>query len=252
LRLGGSNTTQRNIWRIRVLKGTYTMLVRLAIIAAVSILVPFGTASHAWAEPDIPAPVPVPAPAEGVATAPPPDGAVPSAEPSLLATKDGWTLKAAGSNETLLPVAPLTTALTSREYLAGGTFSGVADGAGRTKLTGGTLEAGYRIGCGVMLDTVDINGAVGVAPSIGATGLGLNYPTINGVVRVHLKPGVVNVVPVDKKSIKGNGARINISGFRIKIDGCAGQSFVQSYATLSSSTDSTEDITTYLGIVKVV
>jgi len=229
------------------------MLVRIAVIAVVSILVPFGTASHAWAEPDIPAPAPAPAPAEGIAPPPPPDGAIPSAEPSLLATSDGWNLKASGSNETLLPVAPLTTAITSREYLAGGTFSGAADGAGTTKLTGGTLEAGYRIGCGALLDTVDLNGAVGFAPSLSAAGVpGLNYPTINGAVRLHLKPGIVNIVPVDKKSFKGNGARINISGFRIKIDGCAGQSFIQSYATLSSSTESTEDITTYLGTVKVV
>jgi len=227
------------------------MLVRIAAVTAISLLVPFGPASHAWAEPDIP--VPTPASAEGVAPPPPPDGAIPSAEPSFLATSDGWNLKASGSNETLLPVAPLTTAVTSREYVAGGTFGGAADGAGKTKLTGGTLEAGFRIGCGALLDTVDLNGAIGFAPSLSAVGTpGLNYPTINGAVRLHLKPGIVNIVPVDKKAFKGNGARINISGFRIKIDGCAGQSFIQSYATLSSSTESTEDITTYLGTVKVV
>jgi MspA len=227
------------------------MLVRIAATAVVSLLVLFGTASHAWAEPDVAAPAP--APAEGIAPPPPPEGAIPSAEPSLLATSDGWNLKASGGNETLLPVAPLTTAVTSREYLAGGTFSGAADGAGKTTLTGGTLEAGYRIGCGALLDTVDLNGAVGFAPILAAAGVpGLNYPTINGAVRLHLKPGIVNIVPVDKKSFKGNGARINISGFRIKIDGCAGQSFIQSYATLSSSTETTEDITTYLGTVKVV
>jgi MspA len=225
------------------------MLVRIAAIAATSVVVLCGTAAHAWAEPDIPEPVP----AEGIAPPPPPDGAIPSAEPSVLATSDGWNLKASGSNETLLPVAPLTTAITSREYLAGGTFSGAADGAGTTKLTGGTLEAGYRIGCGALLDTVDLNGAIGFAPSLSAVGVpGLNYPTINGAVRLHLKPGIVNIVPVDKKAFKGNGARINISGFRIKIDGCAGQSFIQSFATLSSSTETTEDITTYLGTVKVV
>jgi hypothetical protein len=225
------------------------MLVRIAAIAAMSMVVLFGTATHAWAEPDIRDPVP----SEGIAPRPPPDGATPSAEPSVLATSDSWNLKATGSNETLIPVAPLTTAITSREYLAGGTFRGAAEGAGTTKLTGGTLEAGYRIGCGALLDTVDLNGAVGLAPSLSAIGTpGLNYPTINGAVRLHLKPGVVNIVPVDKKAFKGNGARINISGFRIRIDGCAGQSFIQSFATLSSSTETTEDITTYLGTVKVV
>ncbi len=102
------------------------MLVRIAAIAATSVVVLCGTATHAWAEPDIPEPVP-PAAAEGIAPPPPPDGAIPSAEPSVLATSDGWNLKATGSNETLLAVAPLTTALTSREYVAGGTFSGAAD-----------------------------------------------------------------------------------------------------------------------------
>jgi hypothetical protein len=219
------------------------MLVRLTAIAAMSILIPFGTASFASAEPD------AHGPAAGDAAPPPLEGAIPSAKPSLFTTQDGWNLQVSGSNETLLAVPPLTTAITSREYLVGGTFSGVADGGGNTTVTGGTLEAGYRIGCGMTLHTVELGGTLGVSPSVP---LAIPYPTVAGLVRVHLRPGVVNSVLVDKKSFKGNGARINISGFRIKIDGCAGQSFIQSYATMSSSTESTEDITTYLGTVKVV
>src|SRR5258708_1778552 len=83
LRPGDSNSTY-NMLPDSGMKGTYTMLVRIAAIAAISLLVPLGTASHAGAEPDTPPPAP--GPAEGVATPPPPEGAIPSAEPSLLAT----------------------------------------------------------------------------------------------------------------------------------------------------------------------
>ena len=67
-----------------------------------------------------------------------------------------------GANETELPVAPLTTAVSSREYLVGGTFTGTVTGGGKTKLSGGTLEAGYQIGCGIELGQVRLIGQAGV------------------------------------------------------------------------------------------
>jgi hypothetical protein len=45
---------------------------------------------------------------------------------------------------------------------------------------------------------------------------------------------------------------VNITGYRIKIDSCAGQSFIRSYATFTSSTDDTEDVVTYLGVTRAV
>ena len=62
----------------------------------------------------------------------------------------------------------------------------------------------------------------------------------------------MNIVSVDKKSFKGTAPRIQITGLRIKFDLCAGQSFIRSYATLTSSTDNTDDVITYLGVTKVV
>ena len=56
----------------------------------------------------------------------------------------------------------------------------------------------------------------------------------------------------DKKSFKGTSTRISITGVRIKTDYCAGQSFIRSYATLTSSTDNTDDVITYLGVTKSV
>ncbi|MUL83473.1 MspA family porin [Mycobacterium sp. CBMA247] len=162
-----------------------------------------------------------------------------------------------GSNETLLPVAPLTTAVSSREYLVGGTFNGKVSGGGKTKLTGGTLEAGAQIGCGIITDETEINPGISFTPGIripftgaasdvsGGTGISLQG-------KVYLKPGTVTIVPIDKKSFKGTGTRVTITGVRIKFDQCAGQSFIRTYATLTSSTDNTDDVITYLGVTKAV
>ena len=77
-------------------------------------------------------------------------------------------------------------------------------------------------------------------------------PSLSEQIKIDLKPGTVNIVPVGKKSFKGTNPRVSITVFRIKIDGCAGQSFIRSYATLTSSTDNTDDVVTYLGVTKVV
>ena len=72
-----------------------------------------------------------------------------------------------GSNETQLPVAPLTTAISSREYLVAGTFTGKITGGGKTKLTGGSMEAGEQIGCGIISDETEINPGASFTPGIG-------------------------------------------------------------------------------------
>ncbi|GAC1407766.1 MAG: MspA family porin [Mycobacterium sp.] len=227
------------------------MLNRFAMLASVCVAVPVATASLAAADP-----APPPAPVVPVnATNPlPPEGAVPSAPPGVLDTPDGWHLEVVGSNETQLPVAPLTTAISSREYLIAGTFTGKITGGGKTHLTGGSMEAGEQIGCGIISDEEEINPGVSFTPSIkvpftsapaGAFGVSLQG-------KVYLKPGTVTTVAVDKKSFKGTTTRITITGVRIKTDQCAGQSFIRSYATLTSSTDNTDDVITYLGVTKAV
>ncbi|MEZ0052123.1 hypothetical protein ABIA30_003135 [Mycobacterium sp. MAA66] len=221
------------------------------LAAAICVLLPVGTAPHAIADP---AADPAAQPAGNQAPPPPPppgDGAVPSGPPGILDTPDGWHLSVVGSNETQLPVAPLTTALTSREYWVAGTFTGTISGGGKTKLTGGTLEAGEQIGCGIINDEYEVNPGASFTPGIGLTG-----PTWAGGIslqaKVYLKPGTVTTVAIDKKSFKGTTARIGITGVRIKTDYCAGQSFIRSYATLTSSTDNTDDVITYLGVTKSV
>jgi hypothetical protein len=227
------------------------MLNRFAMLASVCVAIPVAAvAPLAQADPP-----PPPDPAVPVnATNPlPPEGAVPSGPPGVLDTPDGWHLEVTGSNETQLPVAPLTTAISSREYLVAGTFIGKITGGGKTKLTGGSFEAGEQIGCGIISDETEINPGASFNPGInlpftkatGAYGVSLQG-------KVYLKPGTVTTVAIDKKSFKGTTTRITITGVRIKTDQCAGQSFIRSYATLTSSTDNTDDVITYLGVTKAV
>jgi hypothetical protein len=227
------------------------MLNRFATLAAVCLAIPVGTAPVALADP----PPPDPAVQPVGAPIPPPDaGAVPSAAPGILDTPDGWHLSVVGSNETQLPVAPLTTAISSREYLISGTFTGTITGGGKTKLTGGTMEAGEQIGCGIISDEVEINPGASFTPGIAIPFTG-NATAGFGVSlqgKVYLKPGTVTTVALDKKSFKGTTTRITLTGVRVKTDQCAGQSFIRSYATLTSSTDNTDDVVTYLGVTKAV
>ena len=222
---------------------------RFATLAAMCIAIPVGVAPTAVADPPPdPSIQPVGAPA-----GPPPDtGAVPSAAPGVLDTPDGWHLNVVGSNETQLPVAPLTTAISSREYLISGTFTGTITGGGKTKLTGGSMEAGEQIGCGIISDEVEINPGASITPGLTVVGV----PTLSAGVslqgKVYLKPGTVTTVALDKKSFKGTSTRISLNGVRVKTDQCAGQSFIRSYATLTSSTDNTDDVVTYLGVTKSV
>ena len=231
------------------------MVNRFATLAAMWVLV-FAAAPLAAAD-DTPDPfaTPVadigPPPPDGGVAPPPDNGVVPSTEPGIATTPDGRTLTVSAKDETELPVAPLTTAVSSREYLVGGTFTGSVKGSGGSTLTGGTLEAGYQIGCGITAGKVKPRFTVVVTPSLSLKGLSVGA-TVTGLVEVELKPGSVSVVQVDKKTFQGTDPRIIIGGFRIKIDGCEGQSFLRSYATLTSSTDNTDDVVSYLGVTKVV
>jgi hypothetical protein len=230
------------------------MLNRFAALAACS-LIPLGTAPVALADP----------PADDAG--PPPDtDVVESAEPGVVTSPDGWTLTVVTSpdgwtltvvakDETQLPIAPLTTAVSSREYLVGGTFTGTVTGGGKTSLNGGVLEAGYQIGCGIELGQVRLVGQAGVQVNFGTlTGLvptGVSFP-LSGTIEIHPKPGTVSTVTVDKKTFKAAPVRATLKDTHIKVDGCVGQSFIRSYATLTSSTTDTDDVVAYYGVTKAV
>jgi len=226
------------------------MVNRFGMLAAVCLAIPVGAAPIAQADPPPPADPAAPVNATNPL---PPEGAVPSAPPGVLDTPDGWHLEGVGANETQLPVAPLTTAITSREYLIAGTFTGKISGGGKTKLTGGSMEAGEQIGCGIISDETEINPGASITPGIALPAM---LPTLSAGLslqgKVYLKPGTVTTVAIDKKTFKGTTTRITITGVRIKTDQCAGQSFIRSYATLTSSTDNTDDVITYLGVTKAV
>ncbi|SPX88001.1 MspA family porin [Mycobacteroides abscessus] len=191
-------------------------------------------------------------PVEGEPGPPPDNGIVASEPPTQITTPDGWILALAAEEETQLPIPPLTTAQSSREYLTGGTFIADIKGNGKTVLEGGTIEAGYQIGCGIELSSVRLTGNIGLSSSISPSGLGNISMPLVGNVEVRPRPGEVINVSVTKKKFKGKHPRITIKDMHIKIDGCVGQSFLRSYAVLTSSTSATQDIIAYYGVTKSV
>ena len=88
---------------------------RVAVLA-VCIVLSGAAAPWASAEPEQEVPSSDAAPVD--------DGQVPSAAPVTVMTPDGCTLSVGAEDETQVPVAPLTTAASSREYVVGGTFTG--------------------------------------------------------------------------------------------------------------------------------
>lgn len=118
---------------------------------------------------------------------------------------------------------------------------------------------GYEIGCGIDMSTsngVTMAGSAGISPGLGFPLAGGFIPLVstpvNGVLTVGLKPGFVVVVPVDKKEFKGPNPWVMISNFHIKIDGCVGQSFIRSYATLTRVTDQSDVVLSYVGVTIAV
>ncbi len=84
----------------------------------------------------------------------------------------------------------------------------------------------------------------GILPGVGAN--------VGGGITVGLKPGIINVVPVTKKEYKGAAPWVSISNFHVKIDGCVGESFIRSYATLTKSTDEGDAILSWYGVTKKI
>lgn len=226
------------------------MVVRRAALVALCLVTLVSTAPSTSADPDT-----EPIAAETA----PPDGQVPSNPPVTLDTPDGWTLGLSAKDEAQIPVPPLTTAVSSREYLASGIFTGSLIGPEQPR---GVLEVGYEIGCGIDMSTsegVTLGGSAGVTPGVtgpvtGVPGdlLPLVVAPVSGILNVGLKPGLVIVVPVVKKEFRGPNPWVMISNFHVKIDGCVGQSFIRSYAVLTRVTDQADVVLSYVGVTKAV
>jgi hypothetical protein len=180
-------------------------------------------------------------------------GLVMSGPPGVAQLLDGRTLTVVAKDETQLPVAPLTTALSSRDWLVGATFTGSTTGS----TSGGTLEVGYQIGCGVEMDKVRLLGLIGGnLGNIGFDTGGISlFETVaapmTGQIRVEPRPGTVSTVPVYKKTFKGTSARVTVKDIHIKVDNCVGASSLRSYAVFTSAADGNADIVSYYGVTKV-
>ncbi len=145
-------------------------------------------------------------------------------------------------NETQLPVAPLTTALSSRDWLVGATFVGSTTG----EASGGTLEVGYQIGCGVEMNQIRLGGTEGANVNSSA----ISFPT-SGAIDVRIRPGTIINAPVMTKEFKGAKTRVMVKDIHVRVDGCVGKSNLRSYAILTSSTPHTQDVVAYYGVPKV-
>jgi len=231
---------------------------------ASALIVPIASADPE-AEPVVDTAEAAPAPPDAAVPdgAPPPVELVESSPPATSKSPDGWTLTVSAKDETQQVIAPLTTAISTREYEVGGLFNAKMEGPGEADPPEGTFEVGYQIGCGIDMSTsngVVMSGSLGFSPGLGLGGLGTaaitGIPTgiapISGSLAVALKPGIINVVPVSKKQFKGAAPWIQITGFRVKIDGCVGESFIRSYAFLTRSTDVSDAILGYYGVTKKV
>ena len=225
-----------------------------AVIAALLAPVASALADPSPGEPDI-------APVAAATAAPVADSRVASSPPST-STLEGVTLTISAKDESQRAVAPLTTAVSTREYVVGGVFTGSITGSAAPA---GIFEVGYQIGCGIDMSTGggvlvggNVQGALGadlgIVPAlppivipIAGGGVG-----INGTLGVNLKPGIINTVPVTKKAYKGAAPEVEVSMFRVRIDGCVGESFIRSYATLANSAAEIEDIVSWFGITKAV
>ena len=230
------------------------MLHRFATLAAVCTLASLAATPLAVADPP-------PADPAAADVAPPPDAAPPvdtgvvaSGVPGIAKTLDGRTLTVVAKDETQLPVAPLTTSLSSREWLVGATFTGT----GMASVSGGTLEVGYQIGCAIEMDKVKLNGSIGIGGSASLNptaaaplGFGALTVPIQGQIEVEPRPGTITSVQVDKKSFKGNSTRVTVKDVHIKVDNCVGASSLRSYAVLTSSGTDADDIVAYYGVTKV-
>lgn len=219
----------------------------------------------AWADPVVPPDAEVVADVVPAPDQPAAAELVESTPPANLKTPDGWTLTVSAADETQAVVPPLTTAVSSREYVVGGTYRGAMSGPDHGDPRG-TLEAGYQIGCGIDMSTsngVSLTGTAGLNTSIGLLGTDVVSPwpegilpgvgaNIGGGITIGLKPGIINLIPVVEKEFKGTEPWVMISNFRVKIDGCVGQSFIRSYAVLTRSTDESEAVLAWYGTTKVV
>ncbi len=238
---------------------------KASVAAVVGVAVVLATAVPAAADQELAGPGVVGAPAAAITVeVPPADGRVASNVSATTKSPDGWTLTIAAKDEIQRPIAPLTTAVSTREYEVSGLFNGSLVGGEETPA--GVFEVGYQIGCGIDMATsngVSLTGTAGINPSIGY--FGLDFPgvqpdgilpgigaNIGGGITVGLKPGIINTVPVTKKQYRSAAPWVSITGFRVKIDGCVGESFIRSYATLAKSSDQGDAILSWYGATKAV
>ena len=114
-------------------------------VMASALIVPIASADPE-AEPVVDTAEAAPAPPDGAVPdgAPPPVELVESSPPATSKSPDGWTLTVSAKDETQQVIAPLTTAISTREYEVGGLFNAKMEGPARPTRRRARLKSAIR------------------------------------------------------------------------------------------------------------
>lgn len=153
---------------------------------------------------------------------PPVDPRVPSSVPAEASFSDGWTMRISATDETQLPLPPMTPAKGSRDVIVGGTFRGELRSGTSSITPSGTIEVGYQVGC----DSPD----------------NFIFSMLGQV-----KSGETNR-SVLSQEFSGTSPTVEVAGYRLHIDQCAGPAFVRSYAVLTRSGTDSGSAVYYYGV----
>lgn len=169
-------------------------------------------------------------------------------------TPDGWNVRIAKTDETLIREPNLAGSPFSREGFVSVTAVADVTGHGAKPVNSGSVTVGYQLGCHVDFSNgigLGLSGAIG--PNVGVTvgaGAGVNaglsalaIPNVS----ITLKPGTITTIPFGTKSLAGAHGSITADQVQIKTDACLGQVTLRSYAVVSISTVTADSSTSVYG-----
>ncbi|MFI9508395.1 MspA family porin [Nocardia sp. NPDC052566] len=169
-------------------------------------------------------------------------------------TRDGWTLSVSKTGETLDRWPNLAGSPVSREGFV--SLEAVAEitGSGRRPVTAGTITLGYQIGCAVDVSngvTLGLGFSIGPNASVTISQFpGVNIggqASVNPNISTTLKPGAITTVPFGSKPLAESQGSISAGQVEIKVDACAGQVTIRSFATAAISTPTADNSITVYG-----
>lgn len=175
---------------------------------------------------------------------------LPAHEQSIT-TPDGWQVAVGHRDEIVNRVVPLNGIGTTREVFVTNQAYGKLGGGG-APLEGAVLKTGYHLGCAVNITSVTLGASVtaGISPGI-IISPSIPTPTVGATIgpnlsvapsfTVAMAPGQVVDLPLGEKPLQGPEAFITNRDAHVKVDGCAGQASIRSYAIIAVKSSAADD-----------